>query len=388
MCQCTRIAMPSETAPILVVAVTGRALAASAARAGRPVVVLDYFADRDTCALAVACRAVAFKHALRFDRRRLLAAAATLAPASHSAGLVYGSGFEGRISLLASLSAGRPLHGNPPAVVSTVRTPAQFFPLLDRLGISYPEVRYTAPSDPVCWLVKEPGGAGGTRVRFADRRRIPAKAYFQRLMPGRVCSVLFLADGRRAWVVGFNEQWTSAANARLPFLYGGAVGRIALPSIVEQDLRLRLDALVMASGLVGLNGLDFLLHDEAWSALEVNPRPTATIELYDPDYEHGLFEAHLAACRRELPRGAPNTSLARASTIVRAAHPWQVTESFTFPDWCRDLPQPGTSFAAGDPVCTAHAESDDARGAAVLVRQRQEIAERAFAEEAATAAAR
>jgi predicted ATP-grasp superfamily ATP-dependent carboligase len=375
--------MTPEANAILVVAVTGRALAASAARAGRPVIVLDYFADRDTCAFASACRAVVSGKAMRFDRRRLLAAAEELAPPG--AGLVYGSGFEGRSGLLERLCVGRRLHGNRPAVVAEVRRPDAFFPLLDRLAVRHPEVCYTAPSDPSGWLVKEPGGSGGTRVRPADRRRVRPSAYFQRLATGRNCSALFLADGRRACILGFNEQWTSPVRAGLPFLYGGAVGHIALPLKVEADLRTRLDAFVAATGLVGLNGIDFLLSDSDWLVLEVNPRPTATMELYDADYERGLFEAHLRACEGELPAAPAVARAARASSIVHAAHGWQVSEGFAFPGWCRDIPQPGTRLAVGDPVCTVHAEAADSDQAVALVRERQRRLELLLLEEAAAA---
>jgi len=372
---------------MLVAGVTGRALAASAARGGHQVVILDYFADRDTCALASACRSVVSPRGLRFDRRRLLAAAAELAPLSHSAGLVYGSGFEGRIALLTRLASGRRLFGNAPEVVAAVRDPARFFPLLDRLGILHPEVGFSPPADPRGWVVKHPGGSGGAHVRRAEHSRVRggAGAYFQRVMPGRPCSALFLADGRRTLVIGFNEQCHSPARAGLPYLYGGAVGQIPLPPTVEADLRIRLDALVSATGLVGLNGIDFLLHEEAWSVLEVNPRPTATMELYDPDYDRGLFDAHLRACNGELPPGTAPARAARASSIVHAARPWQVRDGFGFPAWCHDIPQPGTRFAPGDPVCTVAAEGVDAARAVALVRERQLATDRTILEEAACA---
>lgn len=376
--------MHSDTGPLLIAAVTGRALAASARRAGRPVVVLDYFADRDTCALAAACRPVVSAHGLRFDLRQLLASAEELAPRAMSTGLVYGSGFEGRIPLLARLAAGRRLFGNSPSVVTTLRRPETFFPLLDRLGIEHPEVRAVAPAETTGWLIKEPGGAGGTRVRPAGRGRVPASAYFQRRMPGTPCSVLFLANGREASIVGFNLQWTSGLHPGLPFLYGGAVGSIPLPASVERQIRERLDALVEVTGLVGLNGVDFLLDGERWSVLEANPRPTATMELYDADYPRGLLDAHLRACTGELPDPVTPGGISRASSIVHAAQAWQVDNAFEFPDWCRDVPQPGTRFGPGDPVCTVHAEAETPDAAVTLVRERQRWAELAFVEAAAT----
>jgi len=375
--------MPAQPQPLLIVAVTGRALAASAARARHAVVVLDCFADRDTRLAAIDCRLVVASRSLRFDRRRLLEAAQEMAPAGGDGGLVYGSGFEGRPGLLRRLAEGRRLHGNAPAVVASVRNPGTFFPLLDRLGIRHPEVRLEPPSESAGWLVKHPGGAGGAQVRHAGGRRTGTGAYFQRLEQGRVMSVLFLADGMRARVIGFNEQWTAPVRPGLPFLYGGAVGGIALPATVEADLRAKLDALAAATGIVGLNGIDFLLRGDEWSVLELNPRPTATMELYDPDYAGGLFDWHLRACGGELPAQPAPAGAVRAHAVVHAVAAWQVAPAFAFPGWCRDVPNPGTRLSPGDPVCTVHAEAVDPERAVALLRQRRAALERAMIAEAA-----
>lgn len=372
----------------LVAAVTGRALAASAARSGRGVVVTDCFADRDTRAVARRCRSVVARRGLRFDARALLAAARELAPPGRCAGLVYGSGFEGRVRLLERLALGRRLYGNPPAVVAAVRDIDGFCALLDRLDIRYPETRRDAPpplaaAAPERWLVKLPGGAGGVHVRYAGQRRGPAGSYYQRLETGASHSALFLANGRRATIVGFSEQWAVRARRGRPFTYGGAVGSSALPRVVESDIRTKLDALVAATGLVGLNGLDFLLQSDRWLVLEVNPRPTATVELYDPDYPRGLFEWHLHACEGGLPERVASPRAVRAHAVVYALGPGHVGSALVFPDWCRDVPNPGTRFVSGDAVCTVHAAAPDRGRAATLVRRRQAAVQRAVMEVAA-----
>jgi predicted ATP-grasp superfamily ATP-dependent carboligase len=364
--------------PFLIVAVTGRALAGSAARGGRPVVVLDLFDDRDTRAVATLSRAVRAPRRLRFDGRVLLAAARALAPAGRCAGLVYGAGFEGRLDLLRRLAGGRRLYGNDPSVVAAVRHPGRFFGLLDRLGIGHPQVRRRAPGSPSGWLVKHAGGAGGAQVRFAAGGRPGAGSYFQRFEAGRTLSALFLADGRRACIVGINEQWTAPARVGRPFLYGGAVGGVTLPAPAAAKLRADVDALVAATGLVGLNGIDFLLRDEECLVLEVNPRPTATLDLYDEDYPGGLFERHLRACWGELPRQPAPASAVRAHAVVYAAAPGRVGTGFAFPSWCRDLPHPGARFAAGDPICTVHAAARDAAGAITRLRRRRSLIESAL----------
>ena len=366
----------------LVAAVTGRALAASARRGGHDVVVADCFADRDTRAVARRCRSVAGR-GLRFDARALLAAAGTLAPLERCAGLVYGSGFEGRVQLLERLVAGRRLYGNPPSVVAAVRDVSRFCALLDRLDIPYPETRRALPPFHSGWLVKLPGGAGGAHVRHAGRRGPPPGAYYQRFESGASRSALFLADGRRAMILGFNEQWAVPLRRNRPFLYGGAVGGSVLPEAVESDIRAKLDALVAATGLVGLNGLDFLLQGDRWLALEVNPRPTATVELYDQDYPRGLFEWHLCACDGRLPRAPARPRAVRAHAVVYALAAGRVTPALVFPDWCRDVPNPGTQFVPGDPVCTVHAAASHRDGAVTLVQRRRAALQRALFEVAA-----
>jgi predicted ATP-grasp superfamily ATP-dependent carboligase len=134
---------------------------------------------------------------------------------------------------------------------------------------------------------------------------------------------------------------------------------------------------------LGLNGLDFLLDGERWSALELNPRPTATMELYDLDYQHGLFHQHIEACRGSLPVAAASPRAARAQAIVYAPAAWIVTPRFEFPEWCADIPVAGTSLAPVDPVCTVHAEAPTPDRAAALVEERRDEMERTLAVEAA-----
>ncbi len=198
---------PSAGAPYLIVAASGRQLAQSAARGGHDAVVVDWFADRDTCAAARAVRRAVSRDELRFDPDTLLQAADELAPGASCAGLVVGSGLEDAPQLLQRLALGRRLYGNEAQVVAATKDPARFFPLLDRLGIAHPDVSLRRPPDTHGWLAKRIGGAGGAHVVPAAAFDAEADGvYFQRREAGRSLSLLFLADGRRAWIVGCSEQ--------------------------------------------------------------------------------------------------------------------------------------------------------------------------------------
>lgn len=347
----------SSPEPLLIAAVTARPLAASARRAGLAAAVLDLFADADTRALGYPCRNVCRDSALGFDPARLLAAADELAPAGRCAGVVCGSGFEADTGLMARLALGRRLLGNSRETVESIKDPGRFFPLLERLGMPHPETRLTPPSDPAGWLAKRKGGAGGTHVTTAAAAHHGKDVYFQRRQPGCSLSALFLADGRRALVVGWNEQW--AAGEATPYLYGGGMGGTEMDAAMKAAITAALDRIVGQTGLVGLNGLDFIAEDQGWSAIEINPRPTAALEYYDADWPRGLLAAHIDACEGRLPAALPPSRRVRGHAVIFAGRPVAVGPGFRFPGWCRDIPNPGTLIPAGGPVCTVHAEAAD-----------------------------
>ena len=114
---------------------------------------------------------------------------------------------------------------------------------------------------------------------------------------------MFLADGRHAAIVGYNEIRVQGGTGAARFRYTGAVTVSEPP--VAPAVEDAVQALVPALGLVGLCGLDFMLDEDGrYSVLEVNPRPTGTFELYeDLGVEGpGLFQMHLSACEGRLPR--------------------------------------------------------------------------------------
>src|SRR5258708_37658693 len=113
--------------PALIAALSGRALAAAASRAGERAVVLDLFADRDTARHAQACVAVP-RGPHGFARDAILAAVARLA--GEVRGLVYGAGFEHDPALLGEIMRLVPLRGNLPKTAPAGSDPLGFAALL------------------------------------------------------------------------------------------------------------------------------------------------------------------------------------------------------------------------------------------------------------------
>jgi predicted ATP-grasp superfamily ATP-dependent carboligase len=347
-------------AHVLIAAASGRALAASARRGGYRPLVADFFGDQDTLTATDAHYRLAdgLVHGMRHDE--LMSALDILSYGRAPVGVVCGTGFEDRPDLLGAIAQRWTLIGNRADVVARIKHPMEFADLCRAGGIAHPEVSLTRPADPEAWLVKRCGGAGGHHVaQLAEG--IEAGRYFQRRVPGTPVSAMFLADGRRAAVLGFSAQWASPAPAK-PYRFGGAVAPADISPTIAAVLGDVIGRITAAVPLVGLNSADFLVHgDDAW-LLEINPRPGATLDIFEPE-GGSLFSLHVKACRGELVSALAAHEGARASAIIYADRDIPVP-AFDWPDWTADRPHAGGTVNAGEPLCTvlaAAATSDDAK---------------------------
>ncbi|MGB7988616.1 MAG: ATP-grasp domain-containing protein [Candidatus Methylophosphatis roskildensis] len=342
---------------MLIVATSGRALAQCAARSGFSSVVLDCFADADTRVIAESASSVADHSGVRFDGYRLLETAERLSPPADTDAMVYGAGFESDPALLESFARRYPLCGNPPEVVRLVKNPETLFPLLDEVGLPYPDTRLDPPATTDGWLIKRIGGAGGQHVQHCGLRPFESgRDYFQRAVPGTVSSVLFLADKRRAQVIGVSEALPPGDGFASPFAYSGAVSHAAVPPGIRDELSRKLDTLVAVTGLVGLNGIDFVVDRDSFRVLEINPRPTATLELYDPDVADGLLNAHVSTCLGEPVSLEQFWGPVRAHAIVFARLGFRLPSNWRPAPWCSDVPYRDALVSPGMPICSVRAE--------------------------------
>ncbi|PKO51299.1 MAG: hypothetical protein CVU26_08685, partial [Betaproteobacteria bacterium HGW-Betaproteobacteria-2] len=201
-------------------------------------------------------------------------------------------------------------------------------------------------------------------------------SYYQQEMQGIPVSLLFAADGMNVKEVGFNQQWL-APTALMPYRYGGAVSRAELPQAVRQQLLTAARKLTSAVGLRGLNSIDAIMQGERAWVLELNPRLTATFDLYPA--EHGqLFELHMQAAAGSLANWPQMSSRARAHYIVYAPENINLPESFDWPEWTADIPATGALIKAGEPVCTVTAEADSAEQAVALMAERVKVLAKAL----------
>jgi uncharacterized protein len=356
--------------PILVIAVSARMLAELAVRAGYEVVALDRFGDLDLQRL---CPSVSVLRDL--GGRGGMAALVDAAKEIPAPSVIYGAGLENKPGLVARLASGRRLLGCPRETLARVRDPFTLRGSLRAAGLAYP-ITLSAREAPRLaersrrWLRKPMRGGGGRGVREWHGGALDGEVVVQEHISGLACSAAAVADGRSAVVLGLSEQLIG--RRELGARGYAWCGNLVPPRLGEGERRaLALAAagicarLACAFGLRGLFGVDLVWDGERAWVVEVNPRPTGSLECVEAAHEVSVFAAHLDGCAGRLPQIAPTPTPPRAAgkAIVFATRDVRVGDTR---GWLargiRDVPHPGERIAAGHPICTlvSERESPDA----------------------------
>jgi predicted ATP-grasp superfamily ATP-dependent carboligase len=342
----------SDAPAVLIAATSARALATSARRAGYAPLVVDFFADDDTRDEAERCLRFEGGLAAGFQLEAFMEACERLVDSRTIVGFVYGAGFEDRPALLEAAARRWRLLGNSAEIVSRLKDPIFFADFCRSNAIPHPEIAQERPTHPSLWLARQRGGSGGGHIRPCEEASLSdARTYYQRKAPGRPVSALILADGARCSILGFSEQWSAHQEGR-PFRFAGAARPAAIVPGVEQALESVARRICSTIPLVGLNSLDFLVSESGFWLLEVNPRPGATLDLFEADSgRESLFALHIAACRGEI-KPTPEQHGACAFEILYADFEIARTPALNWPAWTRDRQPEGSFVAKGDPFCT------------------------------------
>jgi predicted ATP-grasp superfamily ATP-dependent carboligase len=379
---------------LVVAGISVRALAESARQGGWNVIALDLFGDADTRRASAYWASIGEPSELRVDPALLRRELHRAARHPGVDGWVPASGFEGAPDLLAAGGTTLPCLAIEPSAMRRVRDPATFFDVLDRHRLAHPPISFDAPADPAGWLAKRAGGCGGAHIRtaaqvLADPASRHADTYFQRWQPGTPMSALFVADGARFRVVALNRLIVRAVHP-LPHVYAGAVGPVSHER-VEQAVDRALSVLVPEFGLRGLASLDFVADESQAHWLEVNPRPSATLQLHADAWPAGLVRAHVDAVQGRLPATPPSRGVGvRGHLTVFADRAGLVAGDSAHdavgPPDVHDTPAPGTRFARGEPIFTVSAQARDIDETLRLLDRRAAQARRRFAPGRALAA--
>jgi len=377
--------------PLIVVGASVRALAASARRAGWSVFAADLFRDADLLAAAT--------HAVRVptgpDAPWPVGLEACLRGFPR-APWIYGGALENHPDLVDRIACDRPLAGNAGTVLRAVRDPARVASAARDAGLDFPDTLTDPAAAPVdgSFLVKPLAGAGGRGIaRWHGGAAAGGGRVWQRFVAGRPVSVSFAIDAAGARLYGASRQligrgWCGARS----FAWCGAVDLpvSSIPDALRGPLSNLGAALAHTFGLRGLVGVDLVVPARGVAqVLEVNPRPTASMELVERRTGRSLVATHLAACGIVGPDDGDEADasgpLVWAKAVVFTVGPLVVTDgvasrlaalaaAWASPDstWpgLADLPATGTAIDAGRPALTVFAAARDPGASLRLLRGR------------------
>jgi len=357
-----------------------RQMAESARRAGYAVIALDAFGDRDTRRAALAWHDIGTGQGARLDGTRVLAVLGELQRQQPGlTGWIAGAGFEALPEVLAQGADLLPLLGTPAPEQARLRHPGTFFAALAELELLHPATCLQRPDPPAGWLAKDFGSSGGWQVRPASAAPVslPVLGYYQQHMPGTPMSCLFIGNGCEARVLGHQHQAVAPLGTR-PWVWHGVLGPVRVPAAVRAMTDQAVHALVRRFGLLGLASLDYLLDGDTVRLLECNPRPSASMALYEGGAAPSLIAAHVQACLRGLLPASPapsgrvhGTHLVFAHRAVRLDH-----DGLAYLEqsgWCRDLAAAPLAIGRHEPVCTVSAEAQDLAGLRRLLAARAQL---------------
>jgi predicted ATP-grasp superfamily ATP-dependent carboligase len=343
-----------------VVSVSARMLAELGVRAGHDVVALDRFGDLDLQRL---CPSVSVLRDLggRGGMAALVDAAEEIAAPS----VMYGAGLENQPLLVARLASGRRLLGCAPETLERVRDPATLGASLHAAGLAYPSTFSAADAPRRAersrrWLRKPVRGGGGRGVREWRGGTLGGEVVVQEHISGLACSAAAVADGRSAVLLGVSEQLIGqrALGAR-GYAWCGNLVPPRLEEVQRRALAVASRAicahLASAFELRGLFGVDLVWDGERAWVVEINPRPTGSLECIEAAYEVDAFSAHLDGCAGRRPSVAPTPRQRRGAgkAVLFATRDVRVGDTRGWPSrGIRDVPHPRERIAAGHPVCT------------------------------------
>ncbi|MEW4568254.1 ATP-grasp domain-containing protein [Tautonia sp. JC769] len=348
---------------VLLVGASVRASAFSAIRAWFDPVAIDLFADWD---LRHACPAHRVDPPSYPEAIEGLSLRATLPGTPWC----YTGAIENHPTLIDRIARERPLWGNPGAVVRAVRDPFALADALRRAGLPAIDARRHAHGLPTdgSWLVKRLRSAGGAHIRPLDANGpapVEGGEYLQRRILGPSGSAVFVGTAAgSARLCGVTRQWIGHDGAAFGYL--GSVGPVRVARAVRTQLGQLGSLLARDFGLRGLFGVDFVLSRGAAWPVEVNPRPTASVEVLEWATGRPFFRDHAAAFGAEAAEAGHETCVMRprgrvGKLVVFAPAGGRVPDAIRWPETdpgsgrlprVADLPPPGTAFLTGQPVLT------------------------------------
>lgn len=290
---------------LYIIGSTTRATADMARRAGLTVGCFDSYADFD-----LKLHAASVQH-LELENNAPKISPENFKQIIHKTPWVYAGPLENSPEWLAEAQDGTSCWGNTYTTNLFLR---DIWALSDQIieagfSIQYPRILklHDVPERPSQWLMKPLAGTGGWEVQSArkwlsrHRDSESEHGYWQKRIIGPTFGATILSDGGLAIVAGICRSMHGISGR--PFAYRGSTGPIRsrlIQNLMPELIRMA-DWLTCKYHIQGLWNID-LAHDRRtgkWFLLEINPRPSASMEVLELAAGASLFAIHRQVFTRD-----------------------------------------------------------------------------------------
>lgn len=330
---------------VLVAGFATRHVAASAVRAGYEVHAIDAFCDRDLSWLTKSCKSFEELDELP----GLVQEVCEKIPVDI---FVVTSGAE-------DMETGRSVCGTPPGKAREFTDKNSIQNFFEEIDAPVPGILggglYPA-------MLKPCHGAGGWRNQIVSsekeeegfREMWPDVPYIrQEVVEGVPCSVSCIAADGQAKAVAANMQYMRGGDGERAYGFAGA----ATPYLRGEAAGLfgEAERIVSLSGCTGSVGVDFMLCDDGISAIEINPRFQATLDIVEMSMDFNIFRAHVEAAGGILPKSRPEAKRFAARKVLFADRDLTVRDDLgSLCPRVADIPWKGTEIEEGSAVISAY----------------------------------
>jgi uncharacterized protein len=346
---------------LIIISHSARALSESASRAGWNVISVDGFADTDTLKTTIESWCLPLV-AGEFVESHIQTCLVKLKQCYPQARVILGAGAENLAIHIEELS-GWQLCSSNSQIVARLSNPNAFFAGLAELRIPYPSVQFGPRPNSGEWLFKLQDSCGGMGVRREYIDNVPG--YWQQEISGLAVSALCLSDGQEFVCLGINQQYSTSSFEGYPYVYQGALANADIDSSIRIKTVCYIDKIIKHFNIIGMFSLDMILpkqsEEETLYVLEINPRVSASFELYERINPNlNLIDAHIRVCEGVRLSEIELSKTQSAYLIVYAKDDCQIAEDMVWPEWVKDRPECLRKICKHEPICSVHADAGEA----------------------------
>ncbi|TGC07918.1 ATP-grasp domain-containing protein [Methanolobus halotolerans] len=351
---------------ILVIGFSTRNIVCSGKRAGYNMFAIDAFCDHDMLECAKAT--IKLHTGESFDARNIEPCSLTEQIESFGTefdAIIPASGFE-TMEFPGSLPVLRNDHDS----MEQVSDKSRFAKLLRSLDLPHPQTYALSELESITYPVMiKPACAGGgifNRVLYSqndlqpyleslDKLHISLKKedmIVQDYLIGTPASVSVISTEDEARTVAINEQLIGTPwLTKVPFAYCGNVTPFITP--YADQMKNIAEELIKELGLIGSNGVDFLMTRDGPVIIEVNARFQGSLDTVEMSTGSNIFEAHMQAFEGNIRLKEPSKRQYAARAILYGNRDKEITSNIQrkiLERYIADVPKTGDMMHIDEPL--------------------------------------